>query len=178
MATELTHLKSHPIAPSAWVDALTISWVRSPHGFKITYRLTGDLSKLVWPAQDGGQRRDELWKTTCFEAFFRARDSDHYVEFNFAPNGDWAAYQFCGYRSNQTQLTCPAPILDSSRDQNSAIVQVTLPEGLPEQGDHPILFGPTAILEATDGTHSFWALHHALIKPDFHHIETFKITVD
>lgn len=178
MSTELIHLKSHPKAPCSWVDAVTVSWTRSSTGFMITYRLSGDLSKLVWPAQGGGQRRDELWKTTCFEAFFRAQDSEHYVEFNFAPNGDWAAYQFSGHRSDQTRLTCSEPIVDSSLNQNTAIVQVTLPEGLPAQGDHPILFGPTAILEATDETHSFWALHHALIKPDFHHIETFKITLD
>jgi len=178
MSTELTHLECHSIAPCAWVDALTVSWAGSPQGFTITFRLSGDLTNLVWPAQNGGQRRDELWKTTCFEAFFRAQDSEHYVEFNFAPNGDWAAYQFSEYRSNQTQLTCPAPIVNSSFDQNTAIVEVTLGEGLPGLGDQPILFGPTAILEAADGTHSFWALHHALIKPDFHHIETFKITLD
>ncbi|MEM7638279.1 MAG: DOMON-like domain-containing protein [Pseudomonadota bacterium] len=178
MSTELTHLECHPIMPCAWVDALTVSWTRSQQGFTITYRLSGDLSELVWPAQDGGQRRDELWKTTCFEAFFRAQDSEHYVEFNFAPNGDWAAYRFSGYRSNQTQLTCSPPVIESSFDKNTAIVQVTLPEGFPEHVGGPILFGPTGILEAADGTHSFWALHHALIKPDFHHIETFKMTLD
>ncbi|MEL6827429.1 MAG: DOMON-like domain-containing protein [Pseudomonadota bacterium] len=178
MSTELTHLYHHPNTPCPWADALTVAWDRNPQGFTITYHLSGDLSNLVWPMHDGGQRRDNLWKTTCFEAFFRSQDSDQYIEFNFAPNGDWAAYQFTGYRSDPTRLACAAPVIISTRDQTAAMVRVTLIEDLPLQGDTATLFGPTAVLDDTEGAHSFWALHHALIKPDFHHIETFGITLD
>ena len=35
-----------------------------------------------------------LWQTTCFEAFLRAPGGEAYREWNFAPSGDWAAYDF------------------------------------------------------------------------------------
>lgn len=28
--------------------------------------------------------------------------------------------------------------------------------------------GLTAVIEANDGSHSYWALHHRLARPDFH----------
>ena len=65
MSTELTHLYHHPNTPCPWADALTVAWDRNPQGLTITYYLSGDLSNLVWPVHDGGQRRDNLWKTTC-----------------------------------------------------------------------------------------------------------------
>ena len=48
---------------------------------------------LPQPLLDGpqqGQRRDELWTTTCFEAFLAIPDASRYWEINLAPNGNWA----------------------------------------------------------------------------------------
>ena len=39
-------------------------------------------------------RADELWKTTCFEAFLRPLGEERYREWNFAPSSQWAAYDF------------------------------------------------------------------------------------
>ena len=168
-------LLCHPVAPCPWVTALSVEVDRTRDVVSIIYRLSGDVSKLVLPSEGGGQRRDELWTTTCFEAFVRPPQSDHYQEFNFAPNGDWAAYQFDGYRNNMSTLDCAAPAIETRVGHDSASVHVTLPIGLPSGA---ILFGPTAVLEDVDGTRSFWAIHHALNKPDFHHIDTFKMTLE
>ena len=39
-------------------------------------------------------RVDGLWQATCFEMFLKHDDDDAYREWNFAPSGEWAAYDF------------------------------------------------------------------------------------
>ncbi len=51
-------------------------------------------SRFVIPEADEPSRADELWQTTCFEAFLREAGADAYREWNFAPSGHWAAYDF------------------------------------------------------------------------------------
>jgi len=58
--------------------------------------------RFVIPEGEGG-RVDELWKTTCFEAFLRADGEEAYREWNFAPSGDWAAYDFVTYREGRSK---------------------------------------------------------------------------
>ena len=68
--------------------------------------------KLRGGLKDGpqqGQRKDELWTTTCFEAFIAAPGDQRYWEVNLAANGDWALYRFDGYRSGQTQQELSTP---------------------------------------------------------------------
>ncbi|NQY14129.1 MAG: DOMON-like domain-containing protein [Henriciella sp.] len=178
MSASIIQLQSHAIAPCPWVSALTVEVERAGDAISILFHVQGALSKIRFPTDNGGQRRDELWTTTCFEAFFRAPGEDQYLEFNFAPNGDWAAFRFDGYRANMADLDCPAPEIETQISDSAARVRVTLPDGLFEPKAALILFGPTAILEDIDGTRSFWAIHHALNKPDFHHIDTFKMTLD
>ena len=77
--------------------------------FGVLAAAASGLSELVVPGglidgpQAAGQRRDELWTTTCFEAFLAIPDQPGYWEINLAPNGDWALYRFEGYRSGQSQ---------------------------------------------------------------------------
>lgn len=175
MSATPVQLRNHPAAPCPWVTAFAVEVDRTPQALSIAYQLTGTLSQLLLPIENGGQRRDELWTSTCFEAFFRAPGSDQYNEFNFAPNGDWAAYQFDGYRNNMSNLDCTAPTIETRASSDTAIIRVTVPIELPSG---PLLLGPTAILEDVDGARSFWAIHHALNKPDFHHIDTFKMTLE
>ncbi|WP_366499495.1 hypothetical protein [Sphingopyxis sp.] len=42
---------------------------------------------------------DGLWQGTCFEAFLTEEGQPDYTEFNYAPDGRWACYQFDDYRS-------------------------------------------------------------------------------
>ena len=36
----------------------------------------------------------------------------------------------------------------------------------------PLQLGLSAVIEASDGSHSYWALRHAAGPPDFHRVET------
>ena len=77
-------------------------WLELSYG--VLGRATTGISGLQLPTglNDGlqqGRRRDDLWTTTCFEAFLAAPGGQRYWEVNLAPNGDWAVYRFDRYRS-------------------------------------------------------------------------------
>lgn len=151
---------------------------RKGRGLQLRYDLTGDLSQIRLVADGGGARRDELWKQTCFEAFLRADCDARYIEFNFAPNGDWAAYQFEKYRSGCTNLPCDTPEIKMEKSPNHTSVLVEI-DALPLSfSTGQIHLGPAAILQTLDGARSYWALHHPGQTPDFHRAETFKINLE
>ena len=54
-------------------------------------------------------RADELWRTTCFEAFLRPAGEKSYREWNFAPSGNWAAYDFTAYREGMNRAEVDSP---------------------------------------------------------------------
>src|SRR5687768_10522470 len=56
---------------------------------------------IAEPAEQ--ERADELWLTTCFEAFLRPHGETAYREWNFAPSTQWAAYEFADYREGMRE---------------------------------------------------------------------------
>lgn len=80
------------------IHSLAADVERTPDGGLVfSYRLQGDMARLRIPAGVAG-RGDRLWEQTCFEAFIAPRGATAYVEFNFSPSGQWAAYAFSDYR--------------------------------------------------------------------------------
>ena len=62
--------------------------VRSGAVVETRYELKGEIGKIVMPdAKQRPERRDELWKKTCFELFLMERGKTGYREFNFSPGG-------------------------------------------------------------------------------------------
>ena len=177
MSDQSVQLQAHPAHPIDGIDRLEFNASWNGDGLSLRYDLFGDLSRLQIPTGDDGARRDELWRRTCFEAFLRANGADAYVEFNFSPNRDWAAYQFTTYREGRTDLAIANPKIEvaSTPVHLSVLVTLTpLPEAL--QG-RELQLGPTAIVQGKDARLSYWALHHPSNKPDFHHSETFQLNL-
>jgi hypothetical protein len=110
-------------------------------------------------------RADELWKTTCFEAFLRIEGEDSYREWNFAPKGNWAAYDFSGYREHMTEAEVGSPPYIRMEDN---FTWWTVGATIAVEADKQWDLGLSAILEEKDGTKSYWALAHPSEKPDFH----------
>ena len=98
MRASSVQLKPHPSHADHGVDSLTVFFSRRGTGLYLKFKIIGDPSGILLPSEPGGNRRNELWKQTCLEAFVRVDGAEGYLEFNFAPNGDWAAYEFDGYR--------------------------------------------------------------------------------
>jgi hypothetical protein len=63
---------------------------------------------LKLPPAKAPERTDGLWETTCFELFLLYSDGG-YIEFNFSPSGQWAAYRFDSYREGRRPLDVARP---------------------------------------------------------------------
>ena len=114
--------------------------------------------------EDEARRADDLWQTTCFEAFLRADSQNGYREWNFAPSGQWAAYDFTAYRDGRSDAAVKEPYIRMEDNLTWWTLGATI--GI-ETGPNWQL-GLSAILEEKDGTRSYWALAHAEGEPDFH----------
>lgn len=112
------------------------------------------------------RRADELWRTTCFEAFLRAEGEDAYREWNFAPSGQWAAYDFTGYREGSANAEIAQPPYIRMEDN---LTWFALGATIAVEADRQWQLGLSAVLEEKNGTKSYWALAHPNPdKPDFH----------
>jgi hypothetical protein len=131
----------------------------------------GDMSALRIPAPAAPRRVDELWRHTCCELFVARPGEPGYLEFNFSPSGEWAAYEFSAYRE---RITNPdfRPDIRTTRSPEQVAIEVTLPLS------GRLKVGVSAVLEEANGTLSYWALRHAPGKPDFHHPDAFAVELD
>ena len=110
-------------------------------------------------------RAEDLWQTTCFEAFLRRPGEDGYREWNFAPSGRWAAYDFTSHRDGRSAPDVAPPYIrvEDNLTWWAVGAAIAVPAGSEWQ------LGLSAILEEKDGTKSYWALAHPDgDKPDFH----------
>ena len=110
----LATLVPHPDTPCAAITSISAAVARTNDGQLVfRYIASGDIDAVVIPPPVRySSRADELWKTTCFEAFIQADGDLSYAEFNFAPSTAWAAYRFASYRADMLPLTLPAPHFD------------------------------------------------------------------
>jgi hypothetical protein len=127
-------------------------------------------ARFVIPDAEEASRADELWRTTCFEAFLREAEGDPYHEWNFAPSGQWAAYAFSSYREGMTEPNVGAPPYIRLEDN---LTWWTLGATIAVEAGKSWYFNLSAVLEEQDGTKSYWALAHAPDKPDFHAADCF-----
>ncbi len=141
---------------------------------RLHYTLAGRLTGLRIPPEAAADRRDELWKHTCFEAFIAPAEGSAYREFNFAPSRQWAAYDFSDYRVNRGELPAAAPSISVSRDAERLEVGAEFDlDFLPHTTGR---LGLTAVIETQEGQLSYWALAHPADRPDFHHAAGFTLS--
>lgn len=166
------NLWAHGDTPCDWLSDIMVTVTDEDDALTIAYHVVGEIDDMKLPEQVSRQRKDELWKTTCFEAFLGFADGS-YAEYNFAPAGDWAAYRFAAYREGMENLDVAAPEISAEGDDYMLLVTAKI-----AKPDAPIArLGLTAVIEDWDGEKSYWALRHAPEKPDFHHADGFAITL-
>ena len=169
-------LKLHPDSLCAAVTGVEVDVTRQQDGnLSLSYIVTGKIADLRLPPVAASTRADELWRSTCFEAFIRAAPGEAYYEFNFAPSTQWAAYRFDGYRTGMRVATeIAAPRIAAQSAPERYVLHATLDvSSLPR--DTGWRLGLSAIIEETSGQKSFWALAHPPGKPDFHHADCFAL---
>ena len=160
-------LQPHPTSPISPVKQIFVDFERvNRWRFWARFELRGALSQVVWPASVSGGRADDLWRTTCFEAFLKGDGS--YWEFNFSPSQQWASYSFDAYRSGQRQAAEVAAPAQLELEEDYAEFEVTF-----EQPPGVTRLGLSAVIQTIDGAISHWALAHPSDTPDFHHPDSF-----
>ena len=147
----------------------------APRGdLRLTYRLMGELSRLMIPQAQSPRPADHLYQHTCCELFVMQGDGPAYHEFNFSPSREWAVHAFRGYRDGgplQMELD-PGIELRESRDRVELSTEIRR-DCLLQPG--PLRLGLSVVVEDVDGELSYWALRHPPGKPDFHHRDAFAL---
>lgn len=171
-------LLCHPATPCTVVRAIDVMAARTETGGLILrYRIHGKPDDILLPAPRPARACDGLWQHTCCELFVAtAQHPEAYLEFNFSPSGEWAAYGFSAYRARTTSDKAPeiSPEIALRQDANGFELTATLPASLlPIAGN--LQLGLTAVIEAIDGSKSYWALAHGAAQPDFHLRQSFSL---
>jgi hypothetical protein len=154
------------------LESVEVSLHRSvPNLLQLRYTALGEMSGIVVPPPAPPLRTDGLWENTCFELFLRAGGRDSYLELNFAPSGQWAAYAFTTYRAGMAEAALPEPPrIRTDLTGNRLQVDVALHLPLDERAYD---INATAITLGRDGERRFWAASHPPGEPDFHHPDCF-----
>ena len=169
-------LVCHPDDTAGQVESITVDVRRlSPTIMQLLYRISGDVSSLKIPECAKPEKRDELWRHTCFELFFTLANAG-YCEFNFSPSLQWAAYRFKSYREAMADLelaSSPRIQVETTPGVLTLDVLIDMQELLPSEADGEQQMALAAVIEHRDGDVSHWALAHTAGKPDFHHPDGF-----
>ncbi|MDZ3831751.1 MAG: DOMON-like domain-containing protein [Sphingopyxis sp.] len=169
----------HPDTPAVAVRSVAVDVELSfEDGFALRFMVEGDIDALLLPQGEGelviaDAATDGLWQSSCFEAFLTDAGEPDYTEFNYAPDGRWACYQFDDYRAllHPDELAPWVMAAEKGADHYALRVE---PGIFPEEDSKLAL---SAVIEERDGTKSYWALHHPPGKPDFHHPDCFRLAL-
>ena len=174
------NLVPHPTTPPGISDLKV--WATVEHAASLAAVATTNIwfgigapaARFVIPEPAEPGLADELWKTTCFEAFLRPLGEQSYREWNFAPSGAWAAYDFTSTRSGMTEGEAADPYV--RMEDNFTWWALGASIAVPADTNWEV--GLSAVLEEKDGTKSYWALAHPPgEKPDFHAADCFAASL-
>ena len=160
---------------AACVEPAARDWLR------FRYLLEADPERVrVPPSAAHPGRTDELWAHTCFEAFVGLPQSPRYLELNFSPSGEWAAYRFESYRAGMVPAgLAAAPRLELRRGGGHFELQAEVClSGTELAGGRHLRLALSAVVEDGEGRLSYWALRHAPGRPDFHHPDSFSLGLE
>lgn len=150
-----------------------------PGAVRFEYRLAGVISQIAIPGRAAPRRVDRLWERTCFEAFIAPASGARYLELNFSPSTEWAAYAFDGYRAGMRELPLVVPpkiVVVETADELRVTAALEL-DAL-ANAPWPWRIGLTAVVEDRAGEREYFALRHPSVRPDFHDAAAFTVLID
>jgi len=171
----------HPASSAGAVRRIDVDAERHGARLSLRYALSADLKALRIPPLAPTRPGFDLWKHTCFEAFVGVADRPAYDELNLSPSGEWAAFAFRAYRDGgPLDDGALAPRLTIQRESDRLVLDALI--GLDRlSSDYvraPLRVALSAVIEAADGTLSYWALRHPPGRPDFHHADAFALRLE
>jgi len=152
---------------------------RNDSTIDLVYVASGDLSRVLWPTFVAHyQRKDGLWKHTCFELFIFPTNDTKYYEYNFSPSGNWNAYIFDDYRKGQRDLAFDKIEIEMKHEhQNKISLNCSIPL-IDSIRASAFKVGISAVIEDQQHQHHYYALSHLGERPDFHLHESFTLSLD
>ena len=154
-------LVAHPDTVLARVAAIDATVWKDGDQWRFRFLVEG-AEDLVVPAQQSSARTDTLWRHCCFEAFV-GLEGEAYLELNFSPSSQWAAYRFDRYRGAMRAEAAEVEIRVEAGEGWLALEAAVECAAL----DAGSSLGLSAVIEEQGGT-SYWALAHPAGQPDFH----------
>lgn len=116
------------------------------------------------------QRRNELWKSTCFEAFIQPKGAKTYWEINLSPEGHWNVYSFDDYRTPSPPKEASKWKLVEFQLKNSSLLgRFRADFGTAKK----FQAGLCCIIDMPKGEKTYWAIQHSKDKPDYHNNKNF-----
>ena len=172
------NLVPHPATPPSgaefkvWVNVDHAGSLGATASTNFWFGIGAPAGRFVIPeAVEAPGRAENLWERTCFEAFLRCQTGPGYREWNFAPSGDWAAYDFTSYRDGRSDAEVAAPYVRVEDNMTWWALGATIAV----DAESAWQLGLSVILEQTCGTKSYWAIAHSQGKPDFHDPACFAV---
>jgi len=93
----------------------------SQKNIKLNFQIIGNIeayfihSKLE--NEEKIERKNELWKSTCFELFIANEQSEEYYEINISPFKQWNIYHFDGYKKGMKEFKkVSEPIIQMTKE--------------------------------------------------------------
>lgn len=163
-------IKTGPAVPGTGLE-LTGQIRRRGRTLELRLRLGGDLASVVLAEPSPRpERRDDLWRSTCFELFLAVEAQPVYREVNLSPAGHWNVYRFSSYRQGMEN----EPSLQALPFEFKPVpgsIELELAWSLPDDlGSAPSALeaGVCAVIEQREGQLSYWAVSHPGTEADFH----------
>ena len=173
------HLRSFTTCSIAENLSISGSLTRQPGTLLVEYQVEGALDRICWPSTSGTSGRcHELWRQTCFEFFFSIKDDAAYWEVNLCLNDCWNVYHFSNYRSGMRQEeSIDPPLCRVVVDGNLLSFTCALKIDNLIDDSSGVEVGISSVIQATDGSTSYWAIDHCDSKPDFHNRSSFCLNL-
>ena len=173
------HLRPFTTCSLAKDLSISGSLTRQPGTVLVKYQVEGALHRVNWPRTSGITGRcHELWRQTCFELFFAIKGEAAYWEVNLGLNDCWNIYHFSDYRNGMRQEESIAPPLCRVVvDGNLLSLTCALKFNNVIDDSSDLVVGVSSVIQATDGSTSYWAIDHCDLKPDFHNRSSFCLNL-
>ena len=153
---------------------------RSDNHLSIRYLASGEIDQIAFPLPTASpSRKNDLWKTTCFEFFISVKDKPKYWEFNLSPSGDWNVYVMDAYRQVNMREEKAFEQLPFEFDSNNAHLSLKISVDVSPiiQPEQTLQIGIATIIQTKDVTETYWALAHPTPQANFHTRESFILSL-
>lgn len=154
--------------------------LRQNNVLTIHYTLHGKIEDIFLPTPSViPMRKEELWKTTCFEVFLAVKDLPHYWEFNLSPSADWNVYCMDKYRriGFREETLIQRLQFETQKDTNGFLLAADVDLNPFIRLEQILEVGVTAVIQTKEKSESYWALVHPASQADFHLRESFVMRV-